>query len=73
MRPPFDHAVRHLYAWAKPRRVQTPLALFPARVFVQPEPYGVALIIGPWNFPVQLMLAPLFGALAAGNCSVSGS
>jgi acyl-CoA reductase-like NAD-dependent aldehyde dehydrogenase len=47
-----------------------PLVHFPAKAFVHPEPYGVALIIGPWNFPVQLMLAPLVGALAAGNCAV---
>jgi aldehyde dehydrogenase (NAD+) len=65
-----DHAVRHLQSWAKPRRVRTPLAHFPARCSIHPEPFGVALIIGPWNFPVQLMLAPLVGALAAGNCAV---
>ncbi len=65
-----DHAVRHLRRWSKPRRVPMPLAHFPAKAFVHPEPYGVALIIGPWNFPVQLMLTPLVGALAAGNCAV---
>jgi aldehyde dehydrogenase (NAD+) len=63
-----DHALRHLRCWSKPRRVRTPMTLFPARSFVHPVPYGVGLIIGPWNFPVQLMLAPLVGALAAGNC-----
>ena len=65
-----DHAVRHLRSWAKPRRVRTPLAHLPARCFVRSEPYGVALIIGPWNFPVQLLLTPLVGAMAAGNCAV---
>jgi acyl-CoA reductase-like NAD-dependent aldehyde dehydrogenase len=65
-----DHAARHLRSWARPKRLPTPLAQFPARAFVQPEPYGVALIIGPWNFPVQLMFAPLVGALAAGNCAI---
>ena len=65
-----DHAVRHLRRWAKPRRVPSPLSHFPARSFIHPQPYGVSLIIGPWNFPVQLMLAPLVGALAAGNCAV---
>jgi acyl-CoA reductase-like NAD-dependent aldehyde dehydrogenase len=65
-----DHALRHLRCWSKPRRISTPMTLFPARSFVHPVPYGVALIIGPWNFPVQLMLAPLVGALAAGNCAV---
>jgi len=63
-----DHALRHLQCWSKPRRIRTPLTLFPARSSVHPVPFGVALIIGPWNFPVQLMLAPLVGALAAGNC-----
>ncbi|MEK6743376.1 MAG: aldehyde dehydrogenase [Nitrospirota bacterium] len=65
-----DHALRHLRCWSKPRRVRTPLAFFPARCFIHPVPFGVALIIGPWNFPVQLMLAPLAGAMAAGNCAV---
>jgi len=65
-----DHALRHLRCWSKPRRVNTPLAHFPARSFIYPVPFGVALIVGPWNFPVQLMLAPLVGAVAAGNCAV---
>jgi acyl-CoA reductase-like NAD-dependent aldehyde dehydrogenase len=65
-----DHALRHLRRWSKPKRISMPLVHFPAKAFVHPEPYGVALIIGPWNFPVQLMLAPLVGALAAGNCAV---
>jgi aldehyde dehydrogenase (NAD+) len=65
-----DQALRHLRCWSKPRRVRTPLAYFPARSFIYPVPFGVALIIGPWNFPVQLMLAPLVGALAAGNCAM---
>jgi aldehyde dehydrogenase (NAD+) len=52
----------------KPRRRRTPLLAWPARGFVHPEPYGVALILGPWNYPLQLLLSPLVGALAAGNC-----
>jgi acyl-CoA reductase-like NAD-dependent aldehyde dehydrogenase len=65
-----DQALRHLRCWSKPRRVRTPLAYFPARSLIYPVPFGVALIIGPWNFPVQLMLTPLVGAMAAGNCAV---
>jgi len=65
-----DHAVKHLRCWAKPKRVRTPLTHFPARCAIHTEPFGVALIIGPWNFPVQLMLAPLVGAMAAGNCAL---
>jgi acyl-CoA reductase-like NAD-dependent aldehyde dehydrogenase len=65
-----DEALRHLRCWSKPRRVRTPLAYFPAGSFIYPVPFGVALIMGPWNFPVQLMLAPLVGAMAAGNCAM---
>ena len=64
------HALRCLPEWMKPRGRRTPLITWPARGFVQPEPYGVALIIGPWNYPLQLLLSPLVGALAAGNCVV---
>ena len=64
------HALRHLPAWMTPRRVRTPPLVWPARGFVQPEPRGVALIIGPWNYPFQLLFLPLIGALAAGNTAV---
>ncbi len=60
-------AVKHLKAWAKPRRVPTPIAQFPARSFMLREPYGVVLIMAPWNYPFQLTLSPLVGAFAAGN------
>lgn len=65
-----DHAVRHVRSWSKPERVGTPFALFPGSSFIIPEPLGVVLIMGPWNYPFQLVLAPLVGALAAGNCAV---
>jgi aldehyde dehydrogenase (NAD+) len=64
------HTLRHLAAWMKPRSRRTPPLVWPARGFVQPEPYGVALIIGPWNYPLQLLVSPLAGAMAAGNCAV---
>jgi aldehyde dehydrogenase (NAD+) len=64
------HALRHLPAWMKPQRRSTPLLAWPSRGFIRPEPYGMALIIGPWNYPLQLLLSPLVGALAAGNCAV---
>lgn len=60
--------LRHLDRWARPRRVGTPLAHFPSRSVVWPEPYGVVLVQSPWNYPFQLCLAPVAGALAAGNC-----
>lgn len=64
------HALRHLSSWMKPSRRRATLAAWPARSFVQPEPYGVALILGPWNYPLQLLLSPLIGAMAAGNCAI---
>jgi acyl-CoA reductase-like NAD-dependent aldehyde dehydrogenase len=64
------HALRHVSAWMKPERRRVPLMAWPARGSIRPEPLGVALIIGPWNYPLQLVLAPLVGALAAGNCAV---
>lgn len=62
--------LKHLRGWARERRVRTPLAQFPAKSFLSPEPYGVALIIAPWNYPVQLCLSPLVGAISGGNCAV---
>ncbi len=63
-----DHTLKHLRSWAKPKKVKTPVAYYPSRSFILPEPYGIALIIGPWNFPFQLLFGPLVGAMAAGNC-----
>lgn len=70
IRAEIAHTLRHLRRWAKPRRAPIPLALMPARARLRPEPLGVVLIIAPWNYPVQLLLAPLVGALAAGNTAV---
>ncbi|MGW7541118.1 aldehyde dehydrogenase family protein [Streptomyces sp. NPDC054770] len=65
-----DHALAHLNSWLRPRRTRVPLALAPARARVVREPLGTVLIISPWNYPVMLALAPLVGALAAGNCAL---
>jgi aldehyde dehydrogenase (NAD+) len=65
-----DHTVRHLRRWLRPERVSIPLAVAPARARVVREPLGVVLVIAPWNYPVQLALLPLAGALAAGNAVV---
>lgn len=62
--------IRHLKAWARPRRVRTPLAQFHARSYIHSEPYGLVLIMAPWNYPFQLSIEPLIGAIAAGNCVV---
>lgn len=64
------NAIGKLSKWMKPARVSTNLANLPARSFIQPEPLGVVLIISPWNYPFQLLLTPLIGAIAAGNCVV---
>lgn len=61
---------RHLRRFAKDRHVLTPLAQFPSDSFVVHEPYGVALIMSPWNYPFMLLMEPLIGALAAGNCCI---
>jgi aldehyde dehydrogenase (NAD+) len=63
-------AISNIDKWAKPRTVPTPLFHFNGNSYVQPEPYGVTLIISPWNYPFQLLFAPLVGAMAAGNTAV---
>lgn len=62
--------LKHLKKWSKPKRVRTPITHFGAKSYVMKEPYGVALIIAPWNYPFQLAIAPLIGAIAAGNCAI---
>ena len=64
------HARRNLRRWMRPRRVGTPLAVMPARSRIEPAPIGVVLVIAPWNYPLQLSLAPAVAAIAAGNAVV---
>ncbi|MGN6514109.1 MAG: aldehyde dehydrogenase family protein, partial [Lysobacteraceae bacterium] len=61
------HALRHLRAWTRPRRVGVGWRFWPARAEVRPQPLGVVGIISPWNYPVNLALVPLVSAIAAGN------
>ena len=63
-----DFTLKHLAKWSRSAKVRMPLTLQPASARVTPQPLGVMLILSPWNYPVQLLLAPLCGALAAGNC-----
>ncbi|MEW2435146.1 aldehyde dehydrogenase family protein [Streptomyces caniferus] len=65
-----DHALAHLDEWLAPRPAELPDRLLPATAQVVREPLGVVLVIAPWNYPLQLALTPLVGALAAGNCAV---
>lgn len=65
-----DNFLKHLKGWAAPSKKSSPLKLFPSRSVVLTEPLGVALIIAPWNYPMQLLLNPLVGAIAAGCTAV---
>ena len=65
-----NYALKHLKSWVKPQKVATSIDQFPASAKIYPEPLGVVLIISPWNYPFQLMISPLTGAIAAGNCAV---
>ncbi len=65
-----DNHIRNLQRWTRPQRKRTPLKMFPSRSEIISEPLGNALIIAPWNYPVQLLLNPLAGALSAGCTAV---
>ena len=62
-----NHTIKHFGKWMQPTSVRTPLVLLPSSSKIINEPLGVILIIGPWNYPFQLLFAPLVGAIAAGN------
>ena len=70
IRQEIAHTRHQLHRWMAPQAVGVELALKPARAFLQAEPLGCVLIIGPWNYPFQLALLPLVSALAAGNAAV---
>ena len=65
-----DCAIRNVKKWTRPRKTRTPIVHFLASSWIYSDPFGVALIIGTWNYPFQLTLNPLIGAMAAGNCAV---
>ncbi|WP_210610497.1 aldehyde dehydrogenase [Priestia flexa] len=65
-----EFTLKHLEEWAATKEVPTPATHEGAKSFIQPDPYGVALVIAPWNYPFQLAVTPLAGAIAAGNCAV---
>lgn len=68
--PEIKHSIGHVASWARKKRVKTPIIHFLSKSVVYHEPYGVSLIIGPWNYPFHLVIAPLIPAIAAGNCAV---
>ena len=63
-----SHTLKHLKNWMQPELVPTNLLNLPSKSYVLQEPLGVVLIISPWNYPFQLLMTPLAGAIAAGNC-----
>ena len=63
-------ALKNIRKWSRTRRVRTPLAQFPAKSYIIPEPYGNVLIMSPWNYPFLLCISPLISAIAAGNTAV---
>lgn len=63
-------ARKELKNWTKRKQVNTPLFMFPAKSYIMKEPYGTVLIIGPFNYPLQLVIEPLIGAIAAGNTAI---
>ncbi|UOQ85360.1 aldehyde dehydrogenase [Gracilibacillus salinarum] len=65
-----DHVISELPNWTKRQKVKTAMTHTGSKSYIYQQPYGVALIIAPWNYPFQLALAPLIGAIAAGNCAV---
>ena len=65
-----SHTLSNLSEWMKPEKVSTPLGLFPSTSKILKDPLGLCLIIAPWNYPFQLIMNPLIGAIAGGNCIV---
>jgi aldehyde dehydrogenase (NAD+) len=65
-----NYTIKNVPSWAKVEKVETPVFLFPSKSYVYKEPFGVTLIIAPWNYPFQLLMLPLAGAIAAGNTAI---
>lgn len=64
------HTLKHLKKWMRPKKVSSPMLAQPGKSYIQPDPLGTVLIIGAWNYPFQLVVAPLIAAIAAGNCAI---
>ena len=64
------YTLKHIRSWNKPKSVASNLKNFPSSGRIYPEPYGIALIMSPWNYPFLLTLTPIIAAVAAGNCAV---
>ena len=64
------NTIKNINKWSKIKKVRTPIFLLPAKEYIINEPYGTVLIVGPYNYPFQLVIEPLIGAISAGNCAV---
>ncbi len=64
-----DLAIKHLHKWMKPKQKRISISQMPSSVRLHSDPYGVVLILSPWNYPFQLTIVPLIGAIASGNCA----
>lgn len=73
VRSEISYMLRHIRSLSRERRAATPLAQFASRSYVSPAPYGVTLIMSPWNYPLLLTLDPLVDAIAAGNSAVASA
>ena len=65
-----SYLLKHTKKWSKRKRVKTSITNFPASSYIYPEPYGITLIMSPWNYPFQLTIVPLAASIAAGNCCI---
>lgn len=65
-----EDAIKNIKKWSKDKKVNTPIFLLPGKSIIRYEPYGKVLIIGPFNYPFQLLIEPLVGVIASGNCAV---
>ena len=65
-----DYAIKNVKKWAKREKKKTDIVYFPAKSYIYKQPYGVVLIISPFNYPIQLAFSPLIGAISAGNCAI---
>ena len=65
-----NHAIKHIRKWSRPKRANTPIVHFLSTSYIVTEPYGVVLVMSPWNYPFQLAMSPVVGAMAAGNCVI---
>ncbi len=65
-----SYALKHLKKWMKVKKVKAPLAMYPSSCYIYREPYGVTLVMSPWNYPVLLTLQPVVGAIEGGNTCI---